>query len=216
MSVYSIAITVYVLSFFTPTIVHELGFSAANAQLLSAPPFVCGSILAVVVGINSDRVNLRGPFVVAGATVGAIGYIIAYTTSTPGPGYVASVLAASGTIPLVPVALAWAGGNSGGNMKRGVVIAMVIGLANLGGYVFFSSAETRELTTRTDVTLQYLLFVYLLSTTSFSQGPRHSNRLPWYEVCTGPSSSRGRTEMSFCTGQYRVQLRPDVDVQEAE
>ncbi|KAH8994726.1 MFS general substrate transporter [Lactarius hatsudake] len=128
-----IAITVYVIALFTPTIVFGLGFSAANAQLLSAPPFVCGSILSLVVGIYSDRVNLRGPFVVAGAIVSLIGYIIAYTTSAPGPGYVAAVIAASGSIPLIPISLAWAAGNSGGNMKRGVVLAMVIGLGNLGG-----------------------------------------------------------------------------------
>ncbi|KAH8982697.1 MFS general substrate transporter [Lactarius akahatsu] len=128
-----IAITVYAIALFTPTIVFGLGFSAANAQLLSAPPFVCGSILSLVVGIYSDRVNLRGPFVVAGAIVSLIGYIIAYTTSAPGPGYVAAVIAASGSIPLVPISLVWAAGNSGGNMKRGVVLAMVIGLGNLGG-----------------------------------------------------------------------------------
>ncbi|KAH9036737.1 MFS general substrate transporter [Lactarius deliciosus] len=128
-----IAITVYVIALFTPTIVFALGFSAANAQLLSAPPFVCGSVLSLVVGIYSDRVNLRGPFVVAGAIVSLIGYIIAYTTSAPGPGYVAAVIAASGSIPLIPISLVWAAGNSGGNMKRGVVLAMVIGLGNLGG-----------------------------------------------------------------------------------
>ncbi|KAH9062460.1 MFS general substrate transporter [Lactarius vividus] len=128
-----IAITVYVIALFTPTIVYGLGFSAANAQLLSAPPFVCGSVLSVVVGIYSDRVNLRGPFLVAGAIVSLVAYIIAYTTSAPGPGYVAAVIAASGSIPLVPISLVWAGGNSGGNMKRAVVLAIVIGLGNLGG-----------------------------------------------------------------------------------
>ncbi|KAH9062458.1 MFS general substrate transporter [Lactarius vividus] len=128
-----IAITVYAIALFTPTIVYELGFSAANAQLLSAPPFVCGSVLSLVAGIYSDKTNLRGPFIVAGVVVSLVGYIIAYTTSTPGPGYVAAVIAASGSIPLLPIALVWAGGNSGGNMKRGVVLAMIIGLGNLGG-----------------------------------------------------------------------------------
>ncbi len=89
--------------------------------------------MAVVVGTYSDRVNIRGPFIVAGAGIGIIAYAIAYTTSTPGPGYAAAVLAACGAIPMISIALVWAGGNSGGNMKRGVVIAMVIGLGNLGG-----------------------------------------------------------------------------------
>ena len=65
-----------------------------------------------------------------------IGYIIAYTTSQPGPGYVAVVFAACGVYPNVALLLAWAGGNAGGNMKRGIVLALVIGLGNLGGCVF--------------------------------------------------------------------------------
>ena len=79
--------------------------------------------------------NLRGPFVVLGTAVSMIGYIIAYVTSKPGPGYAAAIIAASGVFPTVAVNLAWAGGNAGGAMKRGVVIAMVVGIGNLGGYV---------------------------------------------------------------------------------
>jgi len=129
-------ITVNAIAIFTPTIVYELGFSAANAQLLSAPPFVCGSILALCVGMLSDRVNMRGPIIVAGAVISLIGYIIAYTTSTPGPGYAAAVIVACGGIPIISLSMIWAGMNSGGIVKRGVVLAIVNAIANLGWYVF--------------------------------------------------------------------------------
>jgi hypothetical protein len=128
-------IPVYSVALFTPTIIHDLGFSAAGAQLLSVPPFVCGCIFTVIIGIYSDKLNLRGPFVVLGAVVSMVGYIIAYTTSKPGPGYTAAVIAASGVFPTIPVMVAWAGGNAGGDMKRGVVLAMVVGIGNLGGCV---------------------------------------------------------------------------------
>ncbi len=219
MSVYSIYITLYAIALFTPTIINELGYSAANAQLLSTPPFVCGSIFAVFVNIYSDRVNLRGPFVIAGAMVSLVGYIVAYTTSRPGPGYVASIITACGAIPLLSLSMAWAGGNSGGNMKRGVVMSMVPAIGNLGGYVLIlvrRGVGAHALTTRTiATTLQYLFFVYLLPATALSQGPRYCDRLPWYEVCTCPSTG-GRTGISCCAGQYRMLLRSDVDVQEAE
>ena len=52
---------------------------------------------------------------------------------TPGIGYVGAVLATAGVFPTIAVNLAWAGDNAGGDMKRGVAIAMVIGLGNLGG-----------------------------------------------------------------------------------
>jgi hypothetical protein len=79
--------------------------------------------------------NSRGPFIILGVTVSMVGYIIAYTSSKPGPGYAAAVIAACGVFPTIPVALAWAGGNAGGDMKRGVVLAMVIGIGNLGACV---------------------------------------------------------------------------------
>lgn len=65
-----------------------------------------------------------------------IGYIIAYVTSKPGPAYAATIIAASGAFPTIAVFIAWAGGNAGGDMKRGVVLGIITGIPNLvGGYV---------------------------------------------------------------------------------
>ncbi|KAN0135404.1 MFS general substrate transporter [Lactarius tabidus] len=125
--------TGYTVALFTPTIVHDLGYSSANAQLLSVPPFACAGVSTVIMCFFSDRENLRGPFLVMCSIISMIGYLIAYNTSQPGPGYVATVFAASGAYPNVALLLAWAGGNAGGNMKRGIVLAIVIGLGNLGG-----------------------------------------------------------------------------------
>ncbi|KAF7979072.1 hypothetical protein HWV62_43567 [Athelia sp. TMB] len=128
-----VLIPVYAISLFTPTIINELGYSAANAQLLTVPPFAAGCIFTIAVGIISDKYKLRGPFVIGGAFVSLIGYIVLYVTDKPGAGYAGAVLAAVGVFPTIAVDLAWAGGNAGGDMKRGVVIAMVIGIGNLGG-----------------------------------------------------------------------------------
>jgi hypothetical protein len=62
-----------------------------------------------------------------------IGYILAYVTSKPEFGYASSIIAAVGVYSTIAVVLAWAGGNAGGDLKRGVVLAMVIGMGNLGG-----------------------------------------------------------------------------------
>ena len=132
---HSIFTTGYAVALFTPTIVHDLGYSAANAQLLSVPPFACAGVSAAIICFYSDRANLRGPFMVLCSTISMIGYIIAYTTSQPGPGYAATVLAASGAYPNVALSLTWSGSNAGGNMKRGIVLGLVIGLGNLGGCV---------------------------------------------------------------------------------
>jgi hypothetical protein len=75
--------------------------------------------------------------VIGGAFVSLVGYIILYTQSGPGASYAGTIIAAAGVFPTVAVILAWASSNAGGDLKRGVVLAMVIGLGNLGGCVTF-------------------------------------------------------------------------------
>lgn len=126
-------VPIYAIALFTPTIINELGFSAANAQLLSVPPFVCGCIFTILVGVLSDKHRLRGPYVIGGAFVSLVGYIVLYTQSGAVASYFGAVLAAVGVFPTIAVDLAWASSNAGGDIKRGVVVAMVIGIGNLGG-----------------------------------------------------------------------------------
>ena len=99
------------------------------------PPFVAGGFFTILIGIYSDKYQIRGPIVASGAFISLIGYIVLYTQKAAGAGYAGAVLAAAGVYPTVAVILAWVGGNAGGDLKRGVVIAMVIGLGNLGGFV---------------------------------------------------------------------------------
>ncbi|KIJ13103.1 hypothetical protein PAXINDRAFT_117536 [Paxillus involutus ATCC 200175] len=126
-------IPIYAIALFTPTIINELGFSAARAQLLSVPPFVAGCLFTILVGIYSDKHKLRGPYVIGGAVVSLVGYTVLYTQSSPGVSYAGTIIAAAGVFPTIAVHLAWAGSNAGGDLKRGVALAMVIGLGNLGG-----------------------------------------------------------------------------------
>ncbi|KAG6376976.1 major facilitator superfamily domain-containing protein [Boletus reticuloceps] len=125
----------YALALFAPTIINELGFTAANAELLTVPPFAAACVSTVIVGIYSDKHRSRGPYVAAGAFVGLIGIIVLYTQVQPGVGLLGVVLAALGIVPCVPVVLAWVSSNAGGDIKRGVAIAIVNGLGNLGGCV---------------------------------------------------------------------------------
>ncbi|KAJ7071997.1 major facilitator superfamily domain-containing protein [Mycena amicta] len=128
-----VLIPVYAIALFTPTIVQQLGFTAAQAQLLTVPPFICGCVATIAIGFLSDRYHLRGPFIIGPAFVALVGYIVLYTQTKPGAAYVGAILAAVGVYPTIAVNLAWAGSMAGGDVRKGVVIAMVIGLGNLGG-----------------------------------------------------------------------------------
>lgn len=116
-------------------IINNLGYKAARAQLLSAPPYVAGCFFTVLVGIISDKRKLRGPFVILCAAVAIAGYAMLYAApaNKPGLAYAGTFVGAIGVFPSIAVVLAWAGGNAGGDIKRGVAIAMTIGFGNLGG-----------------------------------------------------------------------------------
>ncbi|KAF9467416.1 MFS general substrate transporter [Collybia nuda] len=125
-------IPLYAVALFAPTIVKELGYTAANAQLLTVPIFVAGCIATIFIGILSDRYNLRGPFLIGTSATSLIGFLVSYTQDTPGAGYVGAVLATM-VYPTIALELAWAGASAGGDVRKGVTLAMVIGMGNLGG-----------------------------------------------------------------------------------
>jgi len=128
-----ILIPLYAFSLFLPTIISGLGYSSGRAQLLSVPPYVGGCLTTIAVGWYSDKYHLRGPFIIVFSTIAIIGYIVLISTTTSGAGYAGAMIAALGIFPTIPCLISWVGNNVGGDLKKGVVIAMVIGIGNLGG-----------------------------------------------------------------------------------
>jgi hypothetical protein len=57
--IFCVCIAVYGLSFTLPTIMNNMGFSAANAQALSAPPYVFAGFCTVLSGWYSDKYRQR-------------------------------------------------------------------------------------------------------------------------------------------------------------
>ena len=80
----SVLIPVYAFSLFLPTITSDLGYEAAQAQLLSTPPYIAGYIFTVAIGIISAKYKSRRPFVSL-STTGIIGYAILYGTNVKEP-----------------------------------------------------------------------------------------------------------------------------------
>lgn len=91
-----ILIPVYAIALFLPTIINELGFTAAHAQLLAVPPFVAGCITTIAIGYLSDKYNIRGPFVIGCCLFSLIGYLMLYLTDNAKTGYGGSIIAACG------------------------------------------------------------------------------------------------------------------------
>lgn len=128
----SIVVPLASFAVFLPTIIVGLGYSSVHAQLLSVPPNIIGSLFTVVAGVASDKAGARGPFILASALLSLTGYAILFATEIPIVGYVGTLIASCGLTPASLCTLAWTAGNAGGDVKRGVMIAIMGTLGNTG------------------------------------------------------------------------------------
>lgn len=113
------------LPVFLPTILNEMGFSAINAQGLSAPPYFLAFLAVVGTTWIADRTQQRGIVIMILSVIGAVGYILLATTSSTGPRYTGVFLAALGIFPAIGNILPWVLNNQGSDTKRGAGIAIL-------------------------------------------------------------------------------------------
>lgn len=125
-------IPVYALSLFLPSIITNLGYKAADAQLLSTPPYILAMLVALLSAWCSDRVGVRAPFVVATQTLAIIGFAVLLGTKEAKYGYMATFFTCTGTYSTIPVLISWASNNTGGDTKKGVRLAIMIGIGVFG------------------------------------------------------------------------------------
>lgn len=123
--------------FTMPQIINQLGFSTAESQLLTIPPYVCGGISAWVTGRFSDRFSWRMPFIVGPLSLLVVAMAVLFKYSenvkdnVPAM-YIGVVLAQIGIYPLLPGISAWTGNNLAPSWKRSIGLAWVLAAGNLG------------------------------------------------------------------------------------
>src|SRR5271170_1302488 len=127
------SLPLYTLSLFLPTIITKLGYTAAQAQLLTVPPYAVATILTVIVAVLAEKTHKRAPFIIASSSFAIVGYIILLTapTSKPGVSYLGTI-AAAGIYASTAIALSWPAANVSGQSKRATATAMTITIGNLG------------------------------------------------------------------------------------
>jgi Sugar (and other) transporter len=119
-----------------PTIIKAMGYTAAQSQLLTVPPYAIATILTVIWAVVSEKSGRRAPFIVASSGIGILGYIILLAnpspTKRPGVSYLGTFFAAAGIYPSTALALSWPANNVSGQTKRATANAMQISIGNLG------------------------------------------------------------------------------------
>ena len=90
------------LPVFLPTILEDMGYTAINAQGLSAPPSFAAFLFALVTTWIADRTQQRCLVLFVTSAVGGTGYIILATVETVGVRYFATFLASAGVFSTIP------------------------------------------------------------------------------------------------------------------
>jgi hypothetical protein len=129
--------TGYSTSFFTPTILRQLGWTALRAQVMSIPIYITAAIFALATAFATDSLKHRFAFTVAGCCVATVGYILLLLQHhiSVGAGYMALYFITTGGYITQPVCIVWLNNNVGGHYKRAVATALQIGLGNSGGLI---------------------------------------------------------------------------------
>jgi MFS family permease len=116
-----------------------MGYTSAQSQLLTIPPYALATFLTVFWAILSERYRRRALFIIIASSVAIVGYIILLTNSEPskrpGVSYAGTFFAAAGIYPSVALVLSWTAINVSGQTKRATANAMQISIGVLGAVV---------------------------------------------------------------------------------
>ncbi|KAL3430634.1 major facilitator superfamily domain-containing protein [Aspergillus tetrazonus] len=132
---HTMSLPLYTLSLFLPTIIKELGYSAARAQLLTVPPYALGFVTTITAAILSERTKRRAPYIMGSSAFACIGYIILLAGRKPGVSYTGTFFCCAGIYPAVAIVLSWPANNVSGQTKRAIANAMQISIGNLGAVI---------------------------------------------------------------------------------
>jgi MFS family permease len=113
-----------------------MGYTSAQSQLLTIPPYAVATIFTVFWAILSEKKARRGLFIIITSTIAIIGYIILLANKNPskhpGVSYAGTFFAAVGIYPSVALVLSWPAINVSGQTKRATANALQISIGNLG------------------------------------------------------------------------------------
>ncbi|PTD07611.1 putative transporter [Fusarium culmorum] len=161
---HTMSLPLYTLSLFLPTIIKDLGYTAAVAQLLTISPYAVAFVTTLGVATASEKLAKRAVFIAGSSAVAAIGYIILLAntnpTARPGVSYVGTFFAAAGIYPGTALVLSWPAINVSGQTKRAIANAMQISIGNLGavmGTQLYRSGDGPRFVAGHSMALAYLI-----------------------------------------------------------
>ncbi|KAL2841590.1 major facilitator superfamily domain-containing protein [Aspergillus pseudoustus] len=134
---FGIVNTGYAVSFFTPTILEQLGWTKIRAQVMSIPIYAVAMVITLSTAYISDRLKHRYAFTLTGCLIATMGYVLLLNQSSipVGARYFAVFAITGGGYLTQPILMGWLSNNMAGHYKQSIASAMQIGFGNCGGLV---------------------------------------------------------------------------------
>ncbi|KAF9377253.1 hypothetical protein CPB97_010313 [Podila verticillata] len=125
------------LGLFIPSIVRGFDFDPVTTQIMTAPIYVIACIVTITMAFSSDRFSERGYHAAASEALATLGYFLLIMTrdNSTTAKYVSLVVCAAGVYSYIPIQLSWPSSNIGGQTKKGVAIAFVMSIGQIGSIV---------------------------------------------------------------------------------
>jgi sugar phosphate permease len=111
------------LALFLPSIVNQLGFSAAKTQLLSVGPFATTFFFTLISAYLSDRYKTRAIPTAIISTIAVVGYAVYLSAKDKYVAYGSLYLTVAGVYGSAPIISAWMANNSEPYYRRATSIA---------------------------------------------------------------------------------------------
>ena len=131
----AVLVPIYSFSLFLPTIINDLGYAALTAQLLTVPPYMAGFVSVLAVCWASDRLKMRGVFIIGGCLVAAIGFIMLLAGDRAAVRYAGTFFVSVGSIPSSPLVVGWLNNNLAPHYTRATGTGLQVAIGNCGAFI---------------------------------------------------------------------------------
>jgi cyanate permease len=122
---------VFCLSSFLPSIIEQMGYENAQAQLLSVPPYVMSCVTTILIAWNAGPLNERSNHLLLCLVLAMSGFL--HLILAERHLYFGACLASIGVFSAYALVPSWVTNNISGQKKRAVAVGLVTAAGSLGG-----------------------------------------------------------------------------------
>jgi hypothetical protein len=140
-----ILVPIYSYSLFLPSIIKGLGYTAITAQLFTVPPNFLAFLSVIIFAWTSDKIKMRGPLILVGLTLAAVGYIMQIASGSNGIKYAGTFFVAIGAFPCSPLVLAWLANNLAPHTTKATGLGFQVAVGNCGMYLLLHQIEPLDI-----------------------------------------------------------------------